>query len=76
MADTPGPVEPELEQDDTILSTEEKSVSVLASMSEDEKCKYWAEGSLVPLGYRDLRDTDDAGSAKYEEERLGLEDKI
>ena len=53
VADTPGPVEPELERDDTILSTEEKSVSVLASMSEDEKCKYWAEGSLVPLGYCD-----------------------
>ncbi|KAI4926239.1 hypothetical protein J4E85_006531 [Alternaria conjuncta] len=53
IADTPGPVEPELERGDTILSTEEKSVSVLASMSEDEKCKYWAEGSLVPLGYCD-----------------------
>ena len=53
MADTPGPVEPELEQDETVFSTEEKSVSVLASMSEDEKCKYWAEGSLVPLGYCD-----------------------
>jgi len=33
IADTPGPVKPELERDDTILSTEEKSVSVLASMS-------------------------------------------
>ena len=53
IADTPGPVEPELERDDTILSTEETCVSVLASMSEDEKCKYWAEGSLVPLGYCD-----------------------
>jgi len=41
IAETPGPVEPELERDDTILSTEEKRVSVLASMSEDEKCKYW-----------------------------------
>ena len=53
IADTPGPFEPELERDDTVLSTEEKSVYVLASMSEDDKCKYWAEGSLVPLGYCD-----------------------
>jgi len=53
ITDTPGPVEPEMERDDIILSTEEKSVSVLASMSEDDKCKYWAEGSLVPLGYCD-----------------------
>ena len=53
IVDTPGPVEPDLERDFTILSTEEKSISVLASMSEDEKCKYWAEGSLVPLGYCD-----------------------
>ena len=51
--DTPAPVELESEKAETVVPAEEKSVSVLASMSEDEKCKYWAEGSLVPLGYCD-----------------------
>lgn len=53
IADTPGPVESELERDDTVVSTKEESVCVLASMSEDEKSTYWAEGSLAPLGYDD-----------------------
>jgi hypothetical protein len=53
ITDTSEPVEIERESTNVIVPTDEKSISRLASMSEDEKGKYWAEGSLKPPGYSD-----------------------
>jgi hypothetical protein len=53
ITDTSEPAEIEGESTDVIVPIDEKSISRLASMSEAEKVKYWAESSLRPPGYGD-----------------------